>query len=88
MKPVMFPESNATLGAPRGMTTEQCADLPVYRDGNTCLSCWEPTESERQSLLNGGKVWLWVLSGPSQPAVALAIGKDVDEAAELSGETK
>lgn len=70
MTPRAFAESNKTLGAPSGM--ENCSSLAVYADGKTCLSCWRPTWRERLSILLFGRVWLWVMSGYTQPPVALS----------------
>ena len=38
-------------------------------DGKQCVSCWKPTFKERMNILFGGKVWLGVLSGKTQPPV-------------------
>ncbi|WP_231381868.1 hypothetical protein [Bacteroides pyogenes] len=51
------------------MTDKECASLHVWSDGNQCVSCWEPTFKERLNILFGGKVWLGVLSGKTQPPV-------------------
>ena len=71
MQPIDFKEKTTTLGKPNFMTDEQCGSLSVRCDGETCLSCWRPSFSERLSILFFGKVWLWVFSGASQPPVAL-----------------
>lgn len=51
------------------MTDKECASLHVWSDGNQCVSCWKPTFKERLNILFGGKVWLGVLSGKTQPPV-------------------
>jgi hypothetical protein len=55
------------------MTDEECGDLHVYRDGETCYSEWQPTPEELAALAAGGRVCLWVWSGNTQPPVALGV---------------
>ncbi|ERI85132.1 hypothetical protein HMPREF1981_02019 [Bacteroides pyogenes F0041] len=69
MKPIDFPQSTKVLQRPSTMTDKECASLHVWSDGNQCVSCWEPTFKERLNILFGGKVWLGVLSGKTQPPV-------------------
>lgn len=71
MEPIKFPQMNKTLGKPQGMTDEECGSLPVYSDGTYCISLWQMTWRERLSALFFGKVWLQVMSGQTQPPVAL-----------------
>ena len=71
MKPINFPESNKTLSKPESMTDEECLSLDVYSDGEYCISCWKPTLRERLSILLFGRVWVWVLSGKTQPPITL-----------------
>ncbi len=71
MKPIDFEQANKTLSKPEGITDEECGSLPVYSNGQQCVSCWRPSWRERLSILFFGKVWLWVWSGRSQPPVAL-----------------
>ena len=73
MQPYNFEEANRTLLKPRSMTDEQCGFLPVYVDDNEtyCLFCWKPTLKERLSILLFGRIWLWVMSGETQPPAAL-----------------
>ena len=71
MTPANFEESNRTLTKPRDMTDEQCTSLPVWTDGEHCLSCWQGTWLERLQFLFTGKLWLWVHSGETQPPVAV-----------------
>ena len=69
MKPIDFPQSTKVLQRPSTMTDKECASLHVWSDGNQCVSCWKPTFKERLNILFGGKVWLGVLSGKTQPPV-------------------
>ena len=71
MRPIEFKEANVNLAKPEGMTDEECGPLPSFRDGKSCLSCWQSTWKERISILFYGKIWLWVMSGMTQPPVAL-----------------
>jgi hypothetical protein len=65
-----FPEANRKLGAPVGMTAEEVGTLPVYADGQQCISCWQPTEQEREAIAAGLPIYLGVLvsSNPAKPA--------------------
>lgn len=71
MTPIPFSESNRVLQAPAGAA--DIASLPVWTDDQQCVSCWRLTWRERLSALLFGRVWLAVLSGRSQPPVALLV---------------
>lgn len=71
MQPIYFPEANRTLNKPASMTDEQCGSLTVLTDGKQCVSCWRVSWRERLSILLFGRVWLWVISGTTQPPVAM-----------------
>jgi DNA polymerase-3 subunit epsilon len=71
MKPMGFPEQTKVLQRPPSMSDEECAPLPVWSDGSMCMSLWRPSWRERLSMLLFGRVWLFVVSGESQPPVAL-----------------
>ncbi|MFA6714991.1 MAG: hypothetical protein WCS27_06420 [Victivallaceae bacterium] len=71
MIPVDFKERNRTLVKPDSMTDEECISLPVFTNGQVCVSCWEMSEEEKQELLKTGKVWLSVWSGATQPPVCV-----------------
>ena len=68
---IKFKEANKNLLKPESMTDEECGSLWVYSDGRQCISCWRLTWKERIKALLFGKVWLFVLSGYSQPPVWL-----------------
>ena len=76
MKPIDFKQSAKVLQRSSDMTDDGCAALPVWSDGMQCVSCWKPSLDERISLAFGGKVWLGVASGSTQPPVFLS-GKNV-----------
>lgn len=69
MKPIDFPQSTKVLQKPSTMSDNECSSLHVWNDGKQCVSCWKPTFKERMNVLFGGKVWLGVLSGKTQPPV-------------------
>lgn len=69
MKPIDFPQSTKVLQKPSTMSDDECSSLHVWNDGKQCVSCWKPTFKERMNILFGGKVWLGVLSGKTQPPV-------------------
>lgn len=71
MVPIRFPEVNVTLSKPDLMSDEECKSLPVFRDGERCISCWKLTWKEKLSVVFYGKVWLSVFGGSTQPPVWL-----------------
>jgi hypothetical protein len=71
LTPVDFPEKTVDLQKPPSMTGEECQPLPVFRDGERCISAWRPTWRERFSILFFGRVWLHVWFGNTQPPVLL-----------------
>jgi len=75
MKPISFPESNRTLLPPDGGRSA-IESLPVLTDGEQCISCWELSDEEREAIARGEKVWLHVLSGQTQPPVALYVSRN------------
>lgn len=78
MKPIDFDEATNTL-QPSGKTySENVGDvrpLPVFSDGEQCISCWRLSWKERLSALIFGKVWLAVLTGHSQPPVYMEVAR-------------
>lgn len=76
MKPLHFKEANRKLTAPKGME-DNCDDLHVFNDGTNCISKWEPSVRERFKLLFGANIWLWVVSGKTQPPVAIQVAKTI-----------
>lgn len=82
MKPIDFPQSTKVLQKPFTMSDNECSSLHVWNDGKQCVSCWKPTFKERMNILFGGKVWLGVLSGKTQPPVFVS-GEMVFEKAPL-----
>jgi len=77
MEPTDFPQANRNLLKPEGMTDEECSSLPVFSDGEICLSAWKLSLRERLSALLFGRIWLYVLSGSTQPPVALQATRTV-----------
>lgn len=77
MEPINFPQATKTLGPPKGMTKEECGDLPVFTDGAQVISLWKMTWRERLSALFFGKVWVYVWSGQTQPPISLLATKEI-----------
>jgi hypothetical protein len=69
MKPSNFPNSNKVLNPPTGMTN--CVPLHVFCDNEVCISKWTPSWKDKLNLLFRGEIWLYVMSGKTQPPVAL-----------------
>ena len=69
MKPINFKEATKVLQRPSTMTDAECASIHVWSDGKQCVSCWKPSVLERVRILFGGKVYLGVKGGGTQPPV-------------------
>ena len=76
MNPINFPQSTKVLQKPSDMTDKECSPLPVWCNGEQCISCWKSTLIERLKILFTGKVWIGVLSGNTQPPIFIS-GKSV-----------
>jgi hypothetical protein len=77
MKPIEFKQANKNLLKPAGMTDEECGSLPVYCDGKECISLWKMTWKERLSAVFFGRIWLYVVSGQTQPPVSLMATREI-----------
>lgn len=80
MDPIDFKYATKTLSRPSDMTDKECGPLPVYTDGNVCISLWKMTWRERFSALFFGKVWVFVHSGWTQPPIALMAMREIFKA--------
>jgi len=79
MKPVPFGYSNRTLqpGSQQYSGNVTGVDqLPVWTDGEQCVSCWTMSLRERLCALVFGRVWLALLSGRSQPPACIVVGRE------------
>ena len=82
MNPISFEYANRELQPPLNYTTQAAKEivpLPVWSDGEQCISLWQMTWRERLSALIFGRVWLQVLSGQTQPPVALTAAQTIFE---------
>lgn len=79
MKPIDFPQSTKQLKRPACMTDEECGSLPVWTDGQQCVSCWKPSIRERFRILFGRPVWFGIMSGRTQPPVFIDASQNVFE---------
>ena len=86
MRPIQHPSNNDVLGAPQGMSAEQCASLPITRvlhqhphnsNMNTpaVISFWQPTREQMLLIAAGQPVWLHFL-GTTHPPVAVGVEGD------------
>lgn len=77
MKPITFDEKNKTLIKPDNMTDKECSSLDVYCDSKQCISLWHMSFRERLSTLVFGRIWIYVLSGKTQPPIALSAANNI-----------
>lgn len=79
MKPINFKHSNITL-QPSGKTysdnVTKVTELPIWTDGEQCLSCWKMSWRERFSSLIFGRVWISALTGSTQPPIFAMVEKE------------
>jgi len=76
MKPVPFSYQNRVLqpsGKKYSNNVTGVDPLPVWTDGEQCVSCWQMSWRERISALLFGRVWLALLSGKTQPPAWLGV---------------
>lgn len=79
MVPASFDESNAVLGRPANMGTDECECLSVLRTETSegtpvVVSCWKCTPEELEEIKRTGRVWL-VIYGVTMPPAALCGAK-------------
>ena len=67
MKPIEFPEQTKVLRKPDNMTDEKCISLPVFCNGEECISKWELNEADKKHIAEKGYIWLRVWGGQTQP---------------------
>lgn len=73
MKPISFPEANKNLqpsGKRYSENIESVHPLPIWTDGEQCVSLWRLSWRERIGILLRGTLWVQVLSGNSQLPIA------------------
>lgn len=76
MKPTLFPEVNTVLSPPDQTYSKNVSGvgpLPIWSDGEQCVSCWKLSLRDRLSVLIFGKIWAAILSGYTQPPIALSV---------------
>ena len=79
MKPVQFKDSNKMLqlsDAQYSGNVIDVSELPVWTDGEQCVSCWKMSFRERLSALIFGRIWLSLLSGQTQTPVFIKASKE------------
>lgn len=78
MKPIEFPEAIKAIqpsGKEYSDNVVAVKQLPIWTDGEQCVSKWRLSWRERLAMLFRGTVWVQVLSGSSQPPIAFWTGK-------------
>lgn len=80
MRRTQHPSNNDVLGAPPGLTIDECNALPitrvVYENGvRAVASYWRPTREELKLLADGHYVRLMVL-GDTHPPLLLGVDGD------------
>lgn len=84
MEPVDFDEANTFMKPPEGMTEEQCAAMPVFRNEQWCISCWELSGEDLMTILQTKRVWLMVMGG--QPPLAVTAEKPFEKEGDAADE--
>jgi hypothetical protein len=84
---ILTPQCNHRWGAPVGHDPKDAVieTLPVFQTpvqmGEKVVDCqisfWQPTPEEREKILAGEPIQLWIY-GRSHPVVAMAVGAKVE----------
>lgn len=82
---IQHKSNNAVLGAPSGVSIDECRALPITRvvfagGDQACVSFWRPTAAELQLLRQGHPLRLCVMGTTHPP---LSVGVDGDGALSL-----
>lgn len=80
MRPIPFKDQTVELQPnPNELVIDgqSVGTLPIFTDGQQCISCWKMTFKERLKALWNGKIWLGIHSGHSQPPVWLSADNEV-----------
>lgn len=77
MRPIQHPSNNDVLGAPKGVSIDECKALPItrvkYPNGMAGVwSYWQPSEAEKQAITNGAPVRFSCL-GITHPPVSIGV---------------
>ena len=76
MYPIKFDGANCIRSEPSGWDREKygvCRDLPLQIKDGVCKSCWKLSFVEVVKLVFKRKIFLYVVSGITQPPVRLEI---------------
>lgn len=67
MKPIEFPEMTGVAAE----TQPEFENMPMYRDADEVISCWELTPEEIKEIIETGHIWvrLYAGSGFIQPII-------------------
>ena len=68
---------NKVLGPPQGMDESQVSRLPIFTNGVTCVSCWEPSEEELAEIVRTKKIFVSVFFGQSMPPIFVGSESEV-----------
>lgn len=80
MRRTQHPSNNDVLGAPPGLTIDECQSLPItrveYENGVRAIaSYWQPTHRELQLMILGKPVRILVM-GDTHPPILLGVDGD------------
>jgi len=82
MRPAQHATNNAVLGAPPGVSFDECGPLPITRVECTCgggppciASFWRPSPDEL-ALIAAGKPIRLICWGPVQAPIAMGVDGD------------
>ena len=79
MKPVTFKHVNRVLqpsGKEYSQNVTSVDPLPVWTDGEQCISRWRLSWLDRLRVMLYGHVWLATLTGANQPPVCLSAERE------------
>ena len=65
--PVGFEGCRNYIRAPKGMSSDECIDLPCHRTLSSVLSCWRLTDDELKKLAVTGVLWVEIMGDTMLP---------------------
>ena len=76
MEAKQFQGQNRLLNPPQSWDEKgngECVGLPIFTDGQSCVSVWQPTAEEIELISSGKPICVRVFSGSVQPPISVGV---------------
>jgi len=68
MRPIKFPDANASLSRPAGTAKDDCGLLPIHRtDDGRIVTCWKLTDDDLKIIFETKQIWVQVMDSTMPP---------------------